>query len=86
MKRTYHPASWSQQARKMADNNFKIFVEANECGDPESWMLQRLPIKGFTYADEELYIENFSISYRPAIIRHRAAKRFGRLVRKYRKG
>lgn len=84
MKVCYRPKSWSQQARQMADRQFGYFINANECGDPESWLLQLDPETGWTCADEDSYIHFFSISYRHPLIRRRAAKRFGKLVRKYR--
>lgn len=59
--RTYHPASWSVQARRMCDNQIE---QINA---------------GYTTIDRAVYF--FSNSYRAPIIRQRAAKRFGRLVR-----
>ena len=58
---TYHPDSWSQQARKMADD--------------EVWCINNgwQTIEGAT--------RFFSTSYRHPLIRGRAAKRFGRLLR-----
>lgn len=65
--RTYHPESWSVQARKLAD---KIY---NQLGEGEC-----------KYSLKEA--ENFfSNSYRPPLIRQRAVKRFGRLVRRNKK-
>lgn len=84
--KSFHPASWSQQARKLADNQFDWFRRANECGDPDSWLIQKDPNTGLSLADEESYVIFFSTSYRHPRIRHRAAKRFGRLVRKYKRG
>lgn len=75
----YRPKSWSQQAREMADKQFATYVAANECGDPESWLLD----PKLRLWEEEHYLHFFSNSYRAPIIRQRAAKRFGRLVRKY---
>ena len=57
----YRPKSWSEQARKMADNQIRYTLET---GDPV-WSLRF-----------------FSNSYRADIIRYRAAKRFGRAMRK----
>jgi len=59
--RSYHPESWSAQARKMCDNQIEM-VEA-----------------GYATIDEAIHF--FSISYRHPLIRHRAAKRFGRMLR-----
>ena len=57
----YRPKSWSEQARKMADNEIRITLES---GNPV-WSLRF-----------------FSNSCQPDIIRHRAAKRFGRAIKK----
>lgn len=57
----YRPKSWSEQARKIADEQIRSTLES---GDPV-WSLRF-----------------FSNSYRADIIRHRAAKRFGRAMRK----
>ena len=59
--RTYHPESWSYQAREMANNQ----IESINAG----WQ---------TIAGT---IEFFNKSYRHSMIRHRAAKYFGRKVR-----
>lgn len=59
--RSYHPESWSMQARKMCDNQIEM-VEA-----------------GYATIDEAIHF--FSTSYRHPLIRHRAAKRFGRMLR-----
>ena len=62
--RTYHPESWSVQARELADRIY------NQLGEGEN-----------KYSLKEA--ENFfSNSYRHPLIRQRAAKRFGRLVRR----
>ena len=61
MKYTYHPKSWSQQAREMCNNE----IASIECG----------------YNTIEGARRFFSRSYRAPIIRQRAAKRFGRMVR-----
>ena len=81
----YHPESWSAQAREMADIQFEYWKEAQEHPemvrtylDTETWeyvMMSTASVKYYTYF--------FSNSYRHPLIRHRAAKRFGRLVKKY---
>mgnify|MGYP000205122457 CR=1 FL=1 len=58
---TYHPKSWSQQARELCDNQ----VEQIKAG----------------WTTIEWAEHFFSTSYRHSLIRNRAAKRFGRLVR-----
>ena len=59
--KTWHPESWSQQARNMSNN----MIESVNVG----------------YETIEGAIHFFSHSYRAPLIRHRAAKRFGRKVR-----
>lgn len=58
---TWHPESWSQQARRMCDD--------------EIWSVNN----GWSTIEGAIHF--FSNSYRAPIIRHRAAKRFGRYVR-----
>ena len=86
----YHPESWSAQAREMADIQFGYWKEIQE--HPE---LERMEYahdgrldENFEYvklsnASIAYYVDFFNCSYRHPLIRHRAAKRFGRLVRKY---
>lgn len=65
--RTWHPDSWSKQARELADRIY------NQLGEGED-----------KYSLKEA--ENFfSNSYRHPLIRQRAAKRFGRLIRRNKK-
>lgn len=59
--RTYHPKSWSQQAREMCDKQIKQINSGWQTIDGA--------------------VKFFSQSYRAEIIRNRAAKRFGRMVR-----
>lgn len=83
--RTYHPKSWSQQARIMADNQFEDWRDAIDgtterlYPDPENekWINDD--------KSEKNHVTYFHHSFRHPLIRRRAAKRFGRLVRKYRK-
>lgn len=56
--RTYHPKSWSQSARELADRI--------------AWNVEE------GYCSMKSGREFFSNSYRHPLIRHRAAKRFGR--------
>ncbi len=74
--RTYHPASWSQRAREMANVQFRQVIYYTYI-HPEKWTLERTP--------EETAIELFNTSYRHSLIRERAAKRFGRLMREYKR-
>ena len=59
--RTYHPESWSQQAREMCDKQVRQINSGWQTIDGT--------------------VKFFSQSYRAEIIRCRAAKRFGRMVR-----
>ena len=59
--KTYHPKSWSQQAREMCDEQIRQINSGWQTIDGA--------------------VKFFSQSYRAEIIRNRAAKRFGRMVR-----
>lgn len=72
--------SHSQMARTIAKRQFEYYYRANECGDPESWLLN--PI--YRYWDENSHLEFFR-KYPDRLIRQRAAKKFGKMVRQYRK-
>ena len=74
--------SYSIQARRLADRVFKQVVEGLE--NNEFFRLDN----GHEYVDctPEAWAEYvFRNSYRPAIVRERAAKRYGRLIRDYKK-
>ena len=60
--RSYYPKSWTQQARKMADNQIEQILDGE-----------------ITRAEATRF---FADSYHAPIIRYRAAKRFGREMRK----
>lgn len=85
--RTYHPASWSQQARELADIQFRQFVYYTE--NPEAWTDELS--KEFDFATgsyvyltpKQSCIRFLQKSYRHKLIRERAAARFGRKVREY---
>ena len=80
MNRTYHPKSWSAQARGRANGLFRHVMS----------MMRNNKEFGF-YDDMGEYHENvtpgqyvahaLSISRKPKVIRYRAAKRLGRLIR-----
>lgn len=82
--RKYRPQSWSAQAREKGDN--AIY---NIMSEPHKVMAEFFdPVNG--YRDVEMWsnsiaynMHNISNSYRPAIIRNRAAKRVRRFVRKH---
>lgn len=76
MNKTYHPKSWSQQARIMADKIFNQVIYYTY-KHPEEWTYEDTP--------EKWAIEVFQISYRHPLIRQRAAARYGRLLREYKK-
>ena len=76
MNRTYHPKSWSQQARSMADVIFEQVIYFNYI-HPENWEHEESPEKWAT--------EFFQASYRHPLIRSRAAGRYGRMLREYKK-
>ena len=83
--RTYHPDSWSQQARKMADNYFADWRDAND-GTMEK-MYTDPRDKKFIEEEkcEQNHVKYIHHSFRHPLIRRRAAKRFGRLVRAYKR-
>lgn len=79
--------SWSEIARRIAKNQFAYYVAANECGDPESYLLEPNPhYHNYTLADKEYYIYMFSYSTRNKLVRVRVMKHFSRLVAKYQRG
>lgn len=90
---SYRPASWSAQARRMADYQFYnyLFFKNN----PDKVIL--VPCHSgklddnfervcFRNDDIRYYEDFFSYSYRDKLIRERAAKRFRRLCKKYHLG
>lgn len=60
--KTWHPDSWSKQARELADTIYSQYLDGSR-----------------SLEDAENF---FSNSYRNPLERRRAAKRFGRLLRK----
>ena len=77
MNRTYHPKSWSQQARDMADVIFEQVIYFNYI-HPENWEHEDI-------TPEQWATEFFQASYRHPLIRSRAAGRYGRMLREYKK-
>lgn len=67
--------------RRLADYLFQDWYDANECGDPESYLLD--PKVG--YYSENRQIERISYLCAPieSKYRYRIAKRFGRKVKEY---
>lgn len=80
--RTYHPASWSQQAREFANKIYIQVIEMYEKGKTAEYY----DLDGNYHGDvdpEEWGIHIFQFSYRHPLIRTRAAGIFGRKIRKY---
>ena len=71
--RTYHPRSWSEQAREKADTTYYNYIVRNYTFIDT---LDRAEIGGEAGA-----VRSLANSYRAPIIRYRAAKRLGRLIR-----
>jgi len=79
--KTYHPKSWSQQAREKGNSVYRAWIAKNE------------PLEVFnmeTGEYETIYGEQAAMwqlnnSYRHPLIVNRAAKRVGRLARKHKK-
>lgn len=76
MNRIYHSKSWSQQARTIADSIFNQVIYYTY-KHPEKWTDEDTP--------EKWAIEFFQTYYRHPLIRQRAAARYGRLLREYKK-
>lgn len=77
MRYTWHPKSWSQQAREKADATYHNYIVGN-C-TYTIWLIDtfdRAEIGGEAGA-----VRSLAASYRAPIIRYRAAKRLGRLIR-----
>lgn len=77
MNRSYHAQSWSEQAREKANTAYYNYIVGN-C-TYTVWLidtLDRAEIGGEAGA-----VRSLAASYRAPIIRYRAAKRLGRLIR-----
>ena len=72
---SYHPSSYSAQAREMADSIFKQVIKHLEGKVTAEYPPEFNP--------EKWASELFNNSYRHDFIRLRAAKRYGRKMRKY---
>ena len=75
--------SYSIQARRLADRVFKQVVEGLE--NIELFSIDSGYGNYINCTPEEWASYVFRNSYRPAIVRERAAKRYGRLIRDYKK-
>lgn len=82
MNRTYHPESWSKQARRRANGLFR-FVTGMMNDSKEFSFHDEMGEYHENVTPEQYVVHALSISYRPEIIRYRAAKRFGRMWRKH---
>ena len=76
--RTWHPASWSKQARALAEGQYWYYYNiTHDTFDyvvtDENWLKEMAKL--------DTYRHFFSNSYRAPIIRYRAAKHFRRLRR-----
>ena len=77
MNRSYHVQSWSEQARRKANETYYNYIVGNHTYT--IWLidtLDRAEIGGEIGA-----VYSLANSYRVPIIRYRAAKRLGRLIR-----
>lgn len=82
MNRSYHVQSWSEQARRKANGLFDYVIDMMIRGKE----LDFYDVMGEYHENatpEQYAVHELSISYRPEIIRYRAAKRFGRMWRKH---
>lgn len=82
MNRTYHPRSWSEQARSKADGLFGYLISVMH-NNKEFSFYDEMGEYHENVTPEQYAVHALSISYRPEIIRYRAAKRFGRMWRKH---
>lgn len=82
MNRTYHPRSWSEQARGRANCLFR-FVTHMMDKNKELSFYDEMGEYHENVTPEQYAVHVLSISYRPEIIRYRAAKRFGRMWRRH---
>ena len=82
--KNWHPASWSKQARQFSDKIYDRVVNAYEENRKmefydSDWEYHQVD-------DPELWgVHVFNFSYRHPRIVNRAAKRFGKKIRKYKK-
>lgn len=75
--RTFHPSSWSKQARRLGDSLFDRYVSDNRD--------EKNINKFFSYNYLYYSMHSDRGKYRVDIRDFRAAKRVGRLIRKYNK-
>lgn len=80
MNRSYHVQSWSEQARRRAYGLFD-YVMNMTYNNKELDFYDEMGEYHENVTPEQYAAHALSISYRPEIIRYRAAKRFGRLIR-----
>ena len=94
MNRTYHPKSWSQQAREIASVQFASVIYYTYTY-PEGWTPEKARVDEFNYITGEMEVNYltpeqmasryFQTSYRHPLIRQRAAGIFGRKMREYKR-
>lgn len=81
---SWHPGSWSQQAREMGSRIYNIVVCAFEDGYSTDEFAEYIGKGDFIKRTPEEWATHFwTISCRPPIIVYRAAKRYGRKLRQY---
>ena len=81
--KNWHPESWSTQARKFSDRIYEQAIEAYKANE----LMEFYNENGeYCEVDPELWgVHVFNFSYRHPRIVNRAAKRFGKKIRKYKK-
>ena len=82
--RTYHPSSWSQQAREFANRIIAQVINALENGYDPIVFAEYLGGGEYRYRTPEQWgIETIQQSYRHELIKLRAAGIYGRKLREY---
>lgn len=80
--KTWHPRSWSEQARRKADGLFGYCMDQLAHGKTLNFYDTNDELhKNVTLG--EYIVHSLNMSYRADIIRYRAAKRIGRKYKKY---
>ena len=83
-KKTYRVQSWSDQARKRANSLFDCAMYMTYRNIPFRFH-DNMGEFHDNITPEQYVAHSLSISHKPDIIRYRAAKRFGRMWRRYQK-
>ena len=80
--RSYHPKSWSEQARRRANGLFSVVMSMMH-NNKELGFHDEMGEYHENVAPEQYVVHALSTSRKPKVIRYRAAKRFGRMWRKH---